>query len=322
MISFKQTDCRLCQGPLQLSIDPILSPLSVHVCLSCNLKQIPRENSNTLDDDANKNSIQQDELRKTSDVDLELGQETTLPYPLSNLAHVIDVDRKRILDTVSSLPLPQGASLIDVGCGYGHISYYISENYPDYNLHLLETSSERLNLGKKVFNTGTDKISLHHRLLDSSFSQEYNQSFDLTFSFHVLEHVYDIRDFVDNLFKITKPGGYILIEVPNDDDDLAENASNYKKILHFPAHVSYFNKQTLEKLFSYNSEQIEEINFIPIQRYGFYNYIDWCRFNDKSKVLSDDYFPRQAISWIENHWLQTKTENFTTDTLMLLVRKK
>ena len=64
----------------------------------------------------------------------------------------------------------------------------------------------------KGFKVNPAEFTFHHRLLDKNFANEYNQSFDICLCFHVLEHVYDIKDFIKNLFSITKSGGTIILE--------------------------------------------------------------------------------------------------------------
>ena len=97
------------------------------------------------------------------------------------------------------------------------------------------------------------------------------------------------------------------IDVSDDigqDDDLIKLSSEYDKIIHFPSHVSNFTKKTLSLLLDKCGISGNEVEFIPIQRYGFFNYIDWIRFGVKEKVLSDDYAFRDNISWIEKNWLE------------------
>jgi len=124
------------------------------------------------------------------------------------------------------------------------------------------------------------------------------------------------------MFAITKKGGYMVLEVPNEDDDLSLLSDNYRKIIHFPAHVSCFAKDTLSKLVEESGigDKVE-ISFIPIQRYGFFNYVDWVRHNEKNKVLSDDYIPRENPTWIERKWLQSKKNSFTTDSIAMILKK-
>ena len=97
------------------------------------------------------------------------------------------------------------------------------------------------------------------------------EKFDISFSFHVLEHVYNMKGFIKNMFEITKNGGFMILEVPNEDDDLSLLSDNYRKIIHFPAHVSCFTKNTLSKLVEEAGLSSKvDISFIPIQRYGFF----------------------------------------------------
>ena len=213
------------------------------------------------------------------------------------------------------------SSFIDIGSGYGQLSFNLKKTNPKLNIHLLETSSERINLGIEGFQPNIEDFTFHHRLLDNKFASEYINYFDISYCFHVLEHVYNIRDFIKNMFSITKKGGSIIIEVPNEDDDLLKLSSNYSKIIRFPAHVSSFNRFTLRYLLESLELGDYDIDFLPVQRYGFYNYIEWLRYNDKGKVTSDDYIPRDNPSWIESFWLNEKRKNFTTDSIMMIIKK-
>jgi predicted SAM-dependent methyltransferase len=193
--------------------------------------------------------------------------------------------------------------------------------------HVLKVDSARINNTiKKLISESfkpNQNFNFYHAILDNEFAKNNLENFDITFSFHVLEHVYNMKGFINNMFSITKKGGVILIEVPNEDDDLCKFSENYKKIIHFPSHVSCFTKKTLTKLVE-ESGIIDkvELSFIPIQRYGYFNYVDWLRYDDKQKVYSDDYVPREKRSWIEEHWLKTKKENFTTDSIAMVIKKK
>ena len=103
-------------------------------------------------------------------------------------------------------------------------------------------------------------------------------------------------DTLKNLFSITKSGGTIIVEVPNEDDDLLTLSSGYSKIARLPAHVNSFNKKTLSLLLNNLNENTYQVEFIPVQRYGFYNYIEWLRYNEKAKISSDDYITRNEKS--------------------------
>ena len=314
--------CRLCKKK-QLIEDYTINHLhTVYKCKNCNFVQLLTEPHNALDDGANSESINQDRYRKTSKKDKELNKNSNFPDDIKNLAHVIKQDTKRIEEFVSKIITPtKQYKFIDIGSGYGHIGFNIGNNNPNIDVHLLETSQYRIDVGINTFKPDLSKFNFHHKLLDKCFAKKYFNYFDISFSFHVLEHVYDPIDFIKNIFNITKKGGHIILEVPNEDDDLQKISDNYKKIIKFPAHVSYWNKQTLSTLLEKANINNVDVKFIPIQRYGFFNYIDWIRFNKKEMISSDDYIPRKNPSWIEKKWLATKEKNFTTDSIMMIIKK-
>ena len=315
--------CRLCgKGPLN-EYDIIDKINIIYKCNNCGFVQLLTNDANKLNDNANEETVNQDKYRKTSEKDMELNKDTDFPSTMKNLAHVIKQDTKRIRGIIEKLVKPnEKVKFIDIGSGYGHIGFDIGNNNPNIDVHLLETSKDRMNMGISTFKPDINKFNFHHELLDQKFSKKYPNYFNISFSFHVLEHVYDTVDFIKNMYNITKNGGYIIIEVPNNDDDLQELSNNYKKIIRFPAHVNYWTKDTLSTLLKKsNIYDKVDTEFIGVQRYGFFNYIDWVRNNKKQKVLSDDYIPRKNPTWIEKIWLNTKQKNLTTDSIMIIIKK-
>jgi len=315
--------CRLCKSKKLHSHYEIDEENILYKCENCKLLQLITLGKNELDDTANNESIKQDIKRKTSKKDMEMNEKEDFPEIMKNLAHVLNQDRKRIRNVVEKLiDSNEKNTLIDIGSGYGHISFEIGNNNPNLDVHLLETSKDRMEMGIDTFKPDKQKFNFHHNLLDQHFSAKYLESFDVSLCFHVLEHVYDPVDFIKNMFSITKSRGFMVIEVPNDDDDLIKLSSYYKKIISVPAHVSCWTKDTLLLLVE-KADIVDKVavEFLPVQRYGFFNYIDWLRHNDKDLVLSDDYTPREELSWIEKLWLDTKKKNFSTDSIMMLIKK-
>lgn len=75
--------------------------------------------------------------------------------------------------------------------------------------------------------------------------------YDVVTSFQVLEHVYDVRNFIENALKALKPGGKLIISVPNNEPYFLR-FSKYETLNLPPHHMGLWNKgvfQKLEKLF-------------------------------------------------------------------------
>ena len=299
----------------------------LYICNKCRFIQMPVPPVDQLDDVASEASISQDVDRNTSIEDMKINESIGISGPMSRMAHVLQQDSIRVNSTIRKIidqPLSSlnGLKFIDIGSGYGQHSFVLKKEFPEWDFHLLEISKERMKSGIKSFKPDLKDFTFHHCLLDSHFANDHLEEFDISFAFHVLEHVYSIKDFIKNMFTITKKGGSMILELPNEDDDLSLLSDSYRKIIHFPAHVSHFTKDTLAKLIEESGIRDKvEVNFLPTQRYGFFNYIDWIRHNEKGKVLSDDYIPRKNLTWIEEKWIQTKENNFTTDSITMILKK-
>ena len=320
--------CRLCESPIVERFWVIDKNHTVYRCSNCELIQLLVSPIDELDSTAAKNSIYQDTARGTSEEDMKINRDIGLSGPLSRCAHLLQQDSIRINKTIKKLIgdffNPQDKiKFIDIGSGYGQNSFALKKDNPDLDVHLLEISKERMDSGIEVFAPDESEFTFHHSLLDDSFSENNPEEFDIALAFHVLEHVYDIKGFIKNILKVTKRGGYAILEVPNEDDDLQFLSENYKRIIHFPAHVSYFTKKTLSRLLRESKVYDKiDVTFVPVQRYGFFNYADWVRHDKKEMVLSDDYVPRKNLSWIEKLWLDTKKKNLTTDSIMMVIKKR
>ena len=46
-------------------------------------------------------------------------------------------------------------------------------------------------------------------------------TFDVVFSYHVIEHLLYPEKFIENVYKILKPGGYFILGTPNFDSGCA-----------------------------------------------------------------------------------------------------
>ena len=209
-------------------------------------------------------------------------------------------------------------NILDIGTGYGLFPHNINKEFPNFNVYFL-------NINKIKY--GIKKLNLNYNIITENietddFIKSNKCKFDVICSNNVLEHVYNPILWINNIMKCLKPGGIIILEIPNEDDELIYKVKNYSNIIHFEDHVNYFTKNTLEYLLK--KCNIKKYNITGVQRYGFYNYIDWIRYGMKEKVKSDDYIninikPR---SYIEELWIKYRVDNLNCDTLKCIIEKE
>lgn len=147
---------------------------------------------------------------------------------------------------------PSG-NVLEVGAGSGDF------------LHLLEGAGYRVEgveLSKRAALQAKQKygLTLHQgTLAEAAFPDEY---FDYIVMYHVLEHVPSPREVLQEARRILKPGGRILIEVPNVrsiDTLLARRL--LLNVLDYPNHLYAFSRATLRRL-------VEEAGFATLGLHG------------------------------------------------------
>ena len=141
--------------------------------------------------------------------------------------------------------LNSSRSFLDIGAGKGGLLYSVKEICGrEKQLTAIEPSIP--------FATEHNGISFYpffDEIIDKSFY------FDFIFCTHVLEHVFNLQGFVENISKVSKEGKYVYIEVPN--------AAAYIKGYNAPfyyfdrEHINHFTLTSIKNLFaSYGFEVI------------------------------------------------------------------
>jgi ubiquinone/menaquinone biosynthesis C-methylase UbiE len=211
--------------------------------------------------------------------------------------------------------------MLDVGTGYGYFPSRVKKTLKNIEITGLDLNHNKLNYGKNTLNF--DFECMFNEIEDEKFIKENEETFDIITSWHVLEHVFDPILWTKNIIRLLKQGGIFIFEVPNEDDELIELSTNYSELIHFQDHVNYFHKINIEQLLDLCEVRKENYQISGVQRYGFYNYIDWLRHGTKDKVESDDYInlnnkPRNEL---ENIWMKYRESNINSDTMYVVIKK-
>lgn len=77
-----------------------------------------------------------------------------------------------------------------------------------------------------------------------------NASFDVITMWHVLEHVPNLEEYIANLKRLLKPGGTIIIAVPNYKSFDAQYYGRFWAAYDVPRHLWHFSTTSIKRLFS------------------------------------------------------------------------
>lgn len=113
--------------------------------------------------------------------------------------------RRRVLErAIERLGLPDGASILDAGCGSGRNMVELARHGTVTGVELSDTS---VRLARE---RGVGEV-VEGSVMDMPFDEG---SFDLTVSLDVIEHLQDDVGALRELRRVTKPGGALLVTVP------------------------------------------------------------------------------------------------------------
>lgn len=133
---------------------------------------------------------------------------------------------------------------MDVGVGLGRLLNAIrTEAEPNPKIAKLDLHGMDISLPylKIAYQTGLNVILA--KIEDMPYTEE---QFDLIICTDVLEHVVDLNLCIDKILSVLKPGGLLIVRVPNRED-----LSLYLRH-HYPynmAHIRAFDEYSLELLF-------------------------------------------------------------------------
>ena len=146
--------------------------------------------------------------------------------------------------------------LFDYGCGTGHFlaaakadGWQVAGWEP--NARAREEASRRV--GQPV---GIE-----------SLVQYQEASFDAITLWHVLEHVHELNDTLQQLIRLLKPGGTLLVAVPNVDSLDAQHYRQDWAAYDVPRHLYHFSPKTMKQLLKKHKMQVSEVLPMPLDAY-------------------------------------------------------
>lgn len=132
----------------------------------------------------------------------------------------------------------QKGKLLDVGAGTGAFAAVMqTADWKVTGLEPDETARENAQISHR----------LHLQTLDSLFLQE-NNSYDVITMWHVLEHVHQLHEYLDKFQRIIKPGGTLIVAVPNYTSRDAEYYKESWAAYDVPRHLYHFSPQSMQVL--------------------------------------------------------------------------
>ena len=134
-----------------------------------------------------------------------------------------------------------GLRVLDIGCGAGSLL----RKFEIQGAKVTGFEPDRI-----MSETARGRLSANARVENALFSPQdwHDAAFDLICMSHVLEHIPNPVDFLAALRRITRHGGYLFIEVPNENTRSVQCLCQYQ--MRGLMHLVFFDETTLGKTFT------------------------------------------------------------------------
>lgn len=150
-------------------------------------------------------------MRRLTDTNI-----NTAEYWDNVYSNEIAISRERIalerFQRVAAM-IPKNSRVLDVGCGTGDFVRHLENTRPDLIITACDFSRSAIEYAAKKSPASTFRV-VDILQLSSSLN---DTTFDFVVCFETIEHVDDPQKLVDEMQKVLKPGGTIVITTPYDD---------------------------------------------------------------------------------------------------------
>ncbi|WP_299435876.1 class I SAM-dependent methyltransferase [uncultured Aquimarina sp.] len=146
-------------------------------------------------------------------------------------------------------------NLLDIGAGTG--DFLVEANKKNWEVYGVEPNSSAKILAEKkgiILQSNTDGL--------------VSNSFDVITMWHVLEHVPDLSSQIKELKRLLKPGGYLVVAVPNFKSYDASYYKSFWAAYDVPRHLWHFSKNSIQTLFEKEGIRLDKI--VPLIFDSFY----------------------------------------------------
>lgn len=173
--------------------------------------------------------------------------------------------------------------VLEVGSGFGSFLSLLREN------GVTDIS------GLELSNLAVDKCVELNLDVRAKLIEEINtdNKYDAICSFQVLEHIYDVRSFLEAAINLLKPGGKLIIGVPNNNPYL-HIIDKYHTLNLPPHHAGLWSRKSLKKLSNFYNLNVVKIKTEPLNTSYAY-FVDFYLKNSKNR------FNRTLLKVLNKH---------------------
>lgn len=192
---------------------------------------------------------------------------------------------------------PQKGRLLDIGAGTG--DFLLTAKNDGWETIGVEPSDRAKNIAKEKGISFVEEISTLE-----------NHSLDVITMWHVLEHVPDLELQIQELKRLLKPTGTLIIAVPNYKSFDANHYQTFWAAYDVPIHFWHFSKKSIQLLFERVDMKLEKV--LPMKFDSFYVSL----LSEKYKTGKMNYIKAFLIG-LKSNWKAKNSKEYSSHIYIL-----
>lgn len=180
-------------------------------------------------------------------------------------------------------------TILDIGAGTGDFLKICKEN--NWEVTGIEPSEKARKFAEEK------NINLYNDI-----SKIENKKFDVITLWHVLEHIPNLFEYIQNLKKLLKENGTLIIAVPNFKSYDAKYYKEFWAAYDVPRHLYHFSQNSIDKIF--NNINMKVVKKLPMKFDSFYVSL----LSEKYKTGKSNLFKAFYIGLLSNLKAKKSTE--------------
>lgn len=175
--------------------------------------------------------------------------------------------------TVADTLVSNGQKVLDIGCGYGDFLKHLKEKK--------QCDCYGLEFNDKAMAVATERGIKIRKEFVQDHAKTHAGQYDVVSYFHLLEHIADIDSFVKASIECLKPGGTLIICVPNNNPFWYQ-FDEYHSLNMPPHHMGLWDEESLSKLADIYPMRVSSISQETLKRYRYYTRLHINRVSKES----------------------------------------
>jgi 2-polyprenyl-3-methyl-5-hydroxy-6-metoxy-1,4-benzoquinol methylase len=153
-------------------------------------------------------------------------------------------------------PSAKGVRLLDVGCSNG--AYLAAMREKGWDVEGVESDGDAVEYARN-----SRRLKVTQGDVEDALGELPPNKFDVVTMWHVLEHAFDPAAALKQIHRVLKPGGVLMLEVPNYASPLVSLFKRYWFPMDIPRHLYQFTPATLKTMLSKAGFHCARVKGVP-----------------------------------------------------------